>query len=96
MAMGTIDKLCCNCIHYLHGQLESPCAKQMRSVGYLQPGCWRWEREENQAETPTKTCSICGETKEITEFVSDKGRYTHYCKACRLVYKESRKRKKKE
>ena len=97
MGMGTIDKICCNCIHYLHGQLENPCAKGMHKVGYLQPGCWRWESENGKGvEMPTKKCSICGEVKEITEFVYDKGKYTHYCKACRLVYNESRKRKKKD
>ena len=95
MGMETTDKLCCNCIHYLHGQLENPCAKRMSKVGYLQPGCWRWESENGKGvEMPTKKCSICGEVKEIEKFGIDKGRYNHYCKACRLVYKESRKRNK--
>ena len=97
MGMETTDKLCYNCIHYLHGQLENPCAKGMSKVGYLQPGCWRWESENGKGiEMTTKKCSICGEVKEIEKFGITKGRYNHYCKACRKIYKESRKRKKKE
>lgn len=96
MAMETTGKYCCECIHYLHGVLENPCKYNMRSVGYLNQGCWRWESENGTGvEMPTKKCSICGEVKEIAEFVYDKGKYTHYCKACRLVYKERKKRRNK-
>lgn len=92
--METIDKLCCNCIHYLHGQLETPCAKNVNSVGYLKEGCWRWQSEKGEREIPTKKCSICGEVKEIDKFGITKGRYNHYCNACRKIYRESKKRKK--
>jgi len=95
--METTDKLCCNCIHYLHGQLENPCAKGMSKVGYLQPGCWRWESENGKGvEMPTKVCSICGQEKTLDDFTHAKGVIQPYCKACRLVYKATRKRKKKE
>ena len=95
MEMGTTDRLCCNCIHYLHGQLENPCAKGMSKVGYLQPGCWRWAKEK-EGETPTKVCSICGHEKTLDAFTHAKGVIQPYCKACRFAYKESRKRKKKD
>ena len=93
MEMGTTDRLCCNCIHYLHGQLENPCAKGMSKVGYLQPGCWRWQSEKGEREMPTKKCSICGEVKEIEKFTIAKGKVQDYCKACRETYKEMHKRK---
>lgn len=94
MGMETTDKLCCNCIHYLHGVLENPCAKDVKSVGYLKEGCWRWAKEK-EAEIPTKVCSICGQEKTLDAFTHAKGVIQPYCKACRLVYKESKKRKNK-
>ena len=96
MGMETTDKLCCNCIHYLHGQLENPCVKEVSSVGYLKEGCWRWQSEKGEREIPTKKCSICGEVKEIEKFGITKGRYNHYCNACRKIYRESKKRKKED
>ena len=95
MEMETTDKLCCDCAHYLHGLLHNPCAKGMRCVGYLNKGCWQFKEEDCEDVVLTKKCSICGEVKEITEFVYDRG-YTHYCKACKPIYKESRRRKPKE
>jgi hypothetical protein len=69
----------------------------MSKVGYLQPGCWRWESENGKGvEMPTKKCSICGEVREIEKFGITKGRYNHYCNACRKIYRESKKRKKED
>lgn len=97
MEMETTDRLCCDCIHYLHGQLENPCAKGHTKVGYLLEGCWRWQSKDGtEVEMPTRKCSIYGEVKEIDKFGIDKGRYNHYCKACRAKYRESKKRKKED
>ena len=79
----------------MHGQLENPCAKGMRGVGYLQPGCWRWETKESEMEMPTKKCSVCGEVKPIDQFPFNKG-YTPYCKACKSAWKEARSFKKRK
>lgn len=62
--------------------------------GISEPGCWRWAKEK-EAEIPTKVCSICGQEKTLDAFTHAKGVIQPYCKACRLVYKESKKRKNK-
>lgn len=92
--METIDRLCCDCVHYLHGQLENPCAKGMKCVGYLKQGCWMFKAEGEEDTVLKRKCSICGEFKDITSFVYSKGEYQKYCRVCKPIYKESRRRKK--
>lgn len=82
MEKETIDRICCNCIHYLHGQLESPCAKDNPNVGYLHEGCWRWQSEKGELVIPTKQCSVCGEVKPINKFVRFKDKYKSFCIEC--------------
>ena len=99
MGMETIDKLCCNCIHYIHGQLENPCAKNSSYVGYLREGCWRWKAERGEEVVYMKQCSRCGEMLPITQFAKYKKAYTDLCKSCnekRLEeWRNERKRNKK-
>ena len=82
MGTETIDKLCCNCIYYLHGQLENPCAKNSNYVGYLREGCWRWKSEKGEDEVYMKRCSRCGEELPTTMFARYKKQYTNLCKNC--------------
>ena len=99
MGMGTIDKICCNCIHYLHGQLDNPCAKGVSSVGYLNEGCWRWKSKNGESiEMPTKKCGICGEVLTIDNFYKKKKTpdgLSFACKKCRS-WKEARNTKKED
>lgn len=90
MEMETIDKLCCNCIHYLHGQLENPCAKGAKSVGYLKEGCWRWQTDkEEEKEMPTMYCPECQQYLGIDKFYKIKGKCQPICRKC-LPWKERR------
>lgn len=83
MAMETTDKLCCNCAHYMHGQIESPCAKGMRQVGYLRQGCWRWQTDkEEEKEMPTMFCPECGQHLPLEKFYQLKGEYLPICRKC--------------
>lgn len=83
-----MEKLCCNCVHYKHGQLENPCNAGNTKVGYLKKGCWKWSRDENEEkEVPTKVCEKCGQVLPITQFYKYKwGKlrdgYTDVCKDC--------------
>lgn len=94
MGMETIDRICCNCIHYLHGRLENPCAEGNSHVGYLHKGCWRWESENGKGvEMPTKKCGICGEVLPIDKFYKRRENpdgLSFACKKCRN-WKEARK-----
>lgn len=88
MGMETTGKgLCCECVFYLHGQIENPCAKGVACVGYLKQGCHWWKNEEGStAEMPTMICSVCGKELTIDQFNRDKAKptgYFSYCKKCR-------------
>ena len=84
--MGIIGKVCCDCIHYRHGDTEDPCKKGNKKCGYLHVGCWRWESVDGKkAIMPTKVCSICGQELPIDKFYVDSakpGGYSPACKAC--------------
>ena len=100
---------CCECIHYIHGQLNQPCAKGCSSVGYLNEGCHRWEDKEGlkKPRITHKVCSVCGKSLPLSEFYrnkDNKDRLTKACKTCkprweqkpeRVVEKERRKVKEK-
>ena len=86
--MATIGKgLCCECVFYLHGQTENPCAKGVAYVGYLKQGCHLWRNEDgSKAEVTKKICSICGKELTIDKFNRDRTKptgYFNYCKKCR-------------
>jgi hypothetical protein len=80
--------LCCECIHYLHGVVNEPCAKHNKRVGYLKEGCWRWEtnKDAEEKEMPTKKCAECGQVLPIEEFYANahsKDRLSACCKKCK-------------
>lgn len=101
--MGTIGKVCCDCVHYQHGNTEDPCRKGQRNCGYLHPGCWRWKSEDGkEVEMPTKVCSICGMELTIDNFYMKKNTMDGYSSACKSCFshkerikqmKEKKKRK---
>lgn len=83
---------CCDCIHYLHGQLNQPCAKGCSYVGYLNEGCHRWENAEGlkKPRITHKVCSVCGKTLPVSEFYrnkDNKDRLTKACKVCKPHWK---------
>ena len=83
---------CCECIHYLHGQLNQPCAKGCSYVGYLNEGCHRWENAEGvkKPRITHKVCSVCGKSLPVSEFYrnkDNKDRLTNACKTCKPHWK---------
>ena len=102
--MEKVQKICCYCIHYRHGDLEDPCAKGQKKCGYLHVGCWRWQSESGkEIEMPTKVCSICGKELTIDKFYVDStkpGGYSPACKKCfswkDKILKQKEEREKKE
>lgn len=95
-----MDKICGECAHYLHGQLENPCAKGNRFVGYLLENkvCWESKEEESLEETATKVCAKCGMELPIKMFYSTRTTADHLTNVCKLCkphhwYKEKAKRK---
>lgn len=81
--MGIIGKVCCDCIHYRHGDTEDPCIKGNKKCGYLHPGCWRWESEDGkEVIIPTKVCSICGQELPVSNFYVRKRSKDGYSPAC--------------
>lgn len=89
MEMGITDKnyYCCDCIHYLHGQLEQPCAKGCAYVGYLNKGCHKWQNEkgEKMPVITHKICIECGRTLSIKNFSRQRDtedRLSRRCKEC--------------
>ena len=98
MAQAVNEKYCYNCAHYLHGQLENPCAKDQIRVGYLLAGCWKWQGEKSSEENemPTKVCPICGKDLTIDNFyrqISSLDGLSAACKMCKPKYWKDRKRK---
>ena len=101
MGKETTDRgLCCECVHYIHGQLETPCVKGEKKVGYLKQGCWRWQAEESEEnQVPLKGCRVCGKLLPITEFYAypysrDGRRYE--CKNCMKKEKQHKTDKKND
>ena len=79
---------CCECIHYIHGQLNQPCAKGSPYVGYLNEGCHRWENKDGlkKPRITHKICSVCGKSLPVSEFYrnkDNKDRLTNACKTCK-------------
>lgn len=98
MEMETTGRgLCCECIHYLHGQIENPCAYNVRTVGYLKTGCWRWQSSEDSApRKATKVCSRCGKELSIEMFSEVKfgaDGYANECDICRKKKNEERRKR---
>lgn len=92
------SKLCCNCIHYVHGKYEEPCAKGNKYCGYLKEECYKWEKEPGEADRVIyKKCSICNELLPLDKFFKrrdSKDGYSDFCKICRPQYWNERKKKK--
>lgn len=89
--------LCCECIHYLHGHEEEPCAKGNNKVGYLKEGCWRWQGgTDDNVEMPTKRCPLCGEDLTIDKFYKEKYSKDGLSRLCKKCHKKEKKRKKQE
>lgn len=92
MAMATTDRFCCDCAHYLHGQLENPCEYNVKSVGYLRPACWRYQSIKGvDPDEPTKVCAMCGKEFLISNFRIDRrqpDKYSPYCKECYVKRKK--------
>ena len=85
---------CCECIHYIHGQLNQPCAKGSPYVGYLNEGCHRWENKDGlkKPRITHKVCSVCGKSLPVSEFYrskDNKDRLTNACKTCKPHWKLS-------
>lgn len=97
--MGIIGKVCCDCIHYRHGDINDPCEKGQKKCGYLHVGCWMWKSENGKdVEMPTKVCSICGQELTIDHFykeVKKPGGYSSACKSC-FSYKDKRRKQKEK
>lgn len=97
--MGIIGKVCCDCIHYRHGDINDPCEKGQKKCGYLHVGCWMWKSENGKdVEMPTKVCSICGQELTIDHFYKEAnkpGGYSSACKSC-FSYKDKRRKQKEE
>lgn len=95
-----MNKICGECAHYLHGQLENPCAKGNRFVGYLLENkvCWESKEGESDEATATKVCAKCGKELSVKMFYKTKLTPDHLTNVCKLCkphhwYKEKAKRK---
>ena len=96
MGMETIDRICCNCIHYAHGVLEDPCMKGKKNCGYLHDACWRFETEPGkEVAMPTKVCSVCGEELTIEHYYRKNNKYMDVCKKCHSHRDKAAERKKR-
>ena len=93
----TVNKFCCDCVYYIHGQLENPCEKGCRYVGYLRQGCHRGKANKNDHTTEaTKVCCICGKELPVSEFRLSrltKDRFTEACKECYPKWKALKSKK---
>lgn len=83
-----MKKICGECMHYLHGQLESPCGKGDKFCGYLieNKNCWEQKEGEAIGDTRKKLCPQCG--KELPAAMFYKYQYTKdklsvLCKVCK-------------
>lgn len=84
------SKICGNCVHYMSGQLENPCAKNPKYVGYLREGCGSWsETEEEYRIIKTRVCNKCGKELPMIMFT----RNSFLCKNCKPTTKPSRRRR---
>lgn len=97
MEMETTDKnyYCCECIHYLHGQLEQPCEKSNPYVGYLNRGCDKWENDKGE-KIPvknTKVCKVCGQELPKKAFSVTKKTADKRMDVCKECNKKKKKRK---
>lgn len=88
--METTDKnyYCCECIHYMFGLLENPCAKSKPYVGYLNRGCSEWkDKDGNRIPKVThKVCETCGKLLPLEAFRRNKDtkdRLSKSCKECK-------------
>jgi hypothetical protein len=89
--------LCCECIHYIHGKDENPCAKGSCKVGYLKEGCWQWQGgKDDQVQIPTKRCPVCGETFTIDKFFKAKVNKDGLSRCCKTCFMERKKQKQQQ
>ena len=94
MEMETTDNYyCCDCIHYLHGQLEQPCAKSHPYVGYLNRGCHRWEDKHGNKipRIKSKVCKVCGQELPMKAFAMTKktaDKRADVCRECKKAMKK--------
>lgn len=80
-------RYCCDCVHYIPGNMEDPCARGNRKCGYLYEGCWQWKSNQNEdIETPTKKCIICNETLTIDKFYKSSKTADGYTDTCRNCF----------
>lgn len=87
--MATIGRVCCDCVHYQHGNLEDPCRLGDRYAGYLRSGCFRWKSYSNESvEIQKKVCAKCGQEKPITDFGTCRKTVDKLNKLCRVCDKE--------
>lgn len=83
-----MERICGECIHYIHGQIENPCGKGNRFVGYLQENKHCWERAEGEADEDlvTKRCNKCGRELPLKMFFLTRRTpdgHTNVCKECK-------------
>ena len=86
-----MDRICYNCCHYQQGQIENPCSKNPRYVGYLREGCRLWSEQERGIDenNATKRCVICGKVLPVKMFhqtKETKDGLTDACKDCKPRY----------
>ena len=86
---------CCDCIHYLHGRDEQPCAKGHPYVGYLATGCHRWQNKEGERKPVIthKVCSVCGRNLPVKHFSRQRGTQDYLSKRCRDCHPQCKKEK---
>jgi hypothetical protein len=86
MEKAITGKVCCECKHYLHGQLENPCELNNKYVGYLRPACWEFKADNGQEDVvTTKRCKMCGKVYSYDNFWKDcrqPDKHSPYCKEC--------------
>lgn len=95
-----MNKICGECLHYRHGDLETPCEKGNRFCGYLRENmsCWESKEEESAEATATKVCAKCGKELSVKMFYKTRNtpdNLTNVCKLCNPHHwhKEKAKRK---
>lgn len=83
-----MNRICGECMHYRHGQLESPCEKGNKYCGYLieNKNCWEQEEGEAVGDTRKKVCPQCGKELPAAKFYRypySEDKLSALCKKCK-------------